>query len=199
MDGFHHPRSYLDSLPNRSEAYARRGAPWTFDAVGVVELVQRLHDARTGGDSESETILAPSFDHALKDPVRDSIAITPDVEIVILEGSWLLLDEEPWCRITGLVDETWFVDVDPEVARDRVATRHLRSGIEREWGEAVRRAEGNDLRNGRLVRQRLVEPAVRVWSVDVARDVEVEDVDVDVEVEDWRMVRPAASGLMVRS
>lgn len=112
-------------------------------------------------------ILAPSFDHALKDPTLDAIRIPPEVEVVILEGNWLLLDEEPWCRISGLVDDTWFVDVDPGLARERIAKRHLRSGIEKTWEAAVRRAEGNDLRNGEEVRRRLVEPGVRVMSVDV--------------------------------
>ena len=164
MDGFHLSRSALDALPNRAEAYARRGASWTFDAVGVLNLVTVLHHSKQ--NNRSEVILAPSFDHVLKDPTVDAISILPEVEIVILEGLWLLLDQEPWSRISGLVDDTWFVDVDPALARDRIAKRHIRSGIEKTWEAAVRRAEANDLRNGEEIRRRLVEPRVRVTSVD---------------------------------
>src|SRR5690349_5426936 len=42
MDGFHLSRAALDILPNREEAYIRRGAPWTFDAVRFVTFVQHL-------------------------------------------------------------------------------------------------------------------------------------------------------------
>lgn len=171
MDGFHLPRSALDALPNRAEAHARRGASWTFDANGVVDLVKRLHRSKSGGGVvPAEVILAPGFDHKLKDPSVDAIAITPDVSIVILEGNWLLLDEWPWCQISGLVDETWFVDVEPGLARERIARRHLRSGIEGNWRDAVARAEKNDLKNGEVVRRKLVEPMVRVWSVDEPED-----------------------------
>lgn len=168
MDGFHLPRSTLNTLPNRAEAYARRGAAWTFDAQGVLDLVTALHASKSyNHNSPASVILAPSFDHELKDPTQDAIAITSDAEIVILEGNWLLLDEEPWRRISDLVDETWFVDVDPDLARERIAKRHLRSGIERDWESAARRAESNDLRNGELVRTKRVEPSVVVMSVQV--------------------------------
>ena len=42
MDGFHLPRATLDQLPNREEAYIRRGAPWTFDAVAFLEFMKTL-------------------------------------------------------------------------------------------------------------------------------------------------------------
>jgi len=41
MDGYHYPRAYLDTLPNREEAYIRRGALWTFNAAAIVTLVRR--------------------------------------------------------------------------------------------------------------------------------------------------------------
>ncbi|PMD58384.1 P-loop containing nucleoside triphosphate hydrolase protein [Hyaloscypha bicolor E] len=164
MDGFHLPRSALDLLPNRAEAYARRGASWTFDSNGILDLVHSLSESRF--EPSSETILAPSFDHALKDPVEDGIRIAPDIGFVLLEGNYLLLDEEPWCRIEGLVDDSWFVDVEERLARGRIAKRHVKSGIETSLEAAVRRAEGNDLVNGRIIRQKLVRPAVAVQSVE---------------------------------
>lgn len=163
MDGFHLSRAYLDQLPNRAEAYARRGAAWTFDAHGVVTLATLLQKSK---QNPEQVIYAPSFDHVLKDPQMDGVMISSEVSIVILEGNWLLLDEQPWSAISGLVDDTWFVDVDPRLARDRIAKRHLISGIEKTWEGAVRRAETNDLRNGDEVRRKLVKPAVRVMSVE---------------------------------
>lgn len=40
MDGFHLPRAMLDTLPNREEAYVRRGAPWTFDVARFIAFIR---------------------------------------------------------------------------------------------------------------------------------------------------------------
>ncbi|KAI1506754.1 P-loop containing nucleoside triphosphate hydrolase protein [Biscogniauxia marginata] len=163
MDGFHYPRAYLDTLPDRDEAYARRGAHWTFDASGVLALARRL--SRAGRDM-SEIVFAPGFDHALKDSVENAIQISSQVEIVILEGNWLLFDAEPWNQIAGLVDDTWFVEVSPAIARDRIARRHLEAGIEDTWDTAISRAEKNDLPNGEEIRRHLITPGVIVHSIE---------------------------------
>jgi pantothenate kinase len=163
MDGFHLSRATLDAMPNSADAYARRGASWTFDEAGVLNLVEKLSKSRF---ELSETILAPSFDHAVKDPIEGGIILRPEVKFVLLEGNYLLLDEEPWDKIKGLVDEAWFVDVDPIMAKERIAKRHIKSGIEFNWEDAVRRAEGNDLLNGFVIREKLVRPDIMVASVD---------------------------------
>ncbi|KAH7155916.1 P-loop containing nucleoside triphosphate hydrolase protein [Dactylonectria macrodidyma] len=163
MDGFHHSRAYLDTLPNRNEACARRGIYWTFDADGVLKLVKALHSSRS---ISSDVILAPSFDHKSKDPVADALRIDSEAEIVIVEGNWLLLDRDPWRQVSDYVDDTWFVDVEPKLARQRVAARHIRSGIETNWEAAILRAEGNDLLNGDEVRTNLIRPNVIVQSVE---------------------------------
>ncbi|KAI0448220.1 P-loop containing nucleoside triphosphate hydrolase protein [Xylaria telfairii] len=165
MDGFHYTRGYLDTLPNRIEAHARRGAPWTFDADGVVRLLKTLSASRVS--TEPVGILAPSFDHKLKDPVAEAIRIEPETEIVIVEGNWLLLDRDPWKRIPDYVDDTWFVDVAPALASHRIALRHITAGIEDTWEAAMARVEVNDLLNGDEVRKHLLEPNIRVESVEV--------------------------------
>lgn len=110
-------------------------------------------------------IRAPAFDHATKDPIKDAITIPLSASVLIIEGNWLLYDEEPWREISGLVDDTWFVDVEPELVRWSLARRHVQSGIEEIWEEAVSRAESSDLLNGEIIRRRLVKPNVRVRSV----------------------------------
>ncbi|KAI8947508.1 P-loop containing nucleoside triphosphate hydrolase protein [Xylaria longipes] len=168
MDGFHYTRAYLDTLPNHIEAHARRGAPWTFDADGVVDLLKTLSASRVG--AEPVVILAPSFDHKLKDPVAEAIRIEPETEIIIVEGNWLLLDREPWKQIPEYVDDTWFVDVEPALASHRIALRHMTAGIENTWEAAMARAEANDLLNGDEVRKHLLEPNVRVKSVEIQEE-----------------------------
>ncbi|ETS82645.1 hypothetical protein PFICI_04521 [Pestalotiopsis fici W106-1] len=166
MDGFHYTRAKLDTFPNAEEAHARRGAAWTFDADGAVALFTELRTSSTVDATTPATIYAPSFDHATKDPIPRDIAIPPTVSTVILEGNWLLYDEEPWRQINQLVDESWFVDVDVQVAKARIARRHVESGVETTLEAALARAEANDIPNGDEVRGKLMAPTITVWSVD---------------------------------
>ncbi|KAH7409472.1 P-loop containing nucleoside triphosphate hydrolase protein [Cadophora sp. MPI-SDFR-AT-0126] len=168
MDGFHLPRSTLDRMPNSREAYARRGASWTFHADGIADLVQTLSKSRFRSPEKMDTILASSFDHAVKDPVENGIVIGPHIQFVLLEGNYLLLDEEPWRGIRELVDESWFVDVEPGLARSRIAKRHVKAGIEQTMEAAYRRAEVNDLLNGMEIRRKLLKPDILVTSVEEA-------------------------------
>ncbi|PKY01760.1 P-loop containing nucleoside triphosphate hydrolase protein [Aspergillus campestris IBT 28561] len=167
MDGFHLPRSTLDQLPNREEAYIRRGAPWTFDATRFLAFVHQLRQwadqAHTSTDN-SPTLYAPSFDHESKDPVENGIAITDDTTILILEGNYVLLDEPQWREVAPLMDLRVFVDADPSEARDRIARRHVQVGIEGTLADAYRRADSNDCLNARTIRGKLIPPDIVVQS-----------------------------------
>ncbi|RCI09169.1 hypothetical protein L249_1506 [Ophiocordyceps polyrhachis-furcata BCC 54312] len=145
MDGFHLTRAALSAMANPSEAHARRGASFTFDAPKFLSLVRAL---RSTPIKPSAPVLAPSFDHAIKDPKEDDIAVQPWHRVVILEGNYLALDEHVWRDAASLLDDLWFVDVDEEVARRRLRERHVRAGIARHLDEADRRVTENDLVNG---------------------------------------------------
>jgi pantothenate kinase len=54
----------------------------------------------------------------------------------------------------------WFVDVPPETARERLIKRHVLAGIEKTRQAAAARVEENDIRNGELIRARLLLPEV---------------------------------------
>ncbi|KAL3440169.1 P-loop containing nucleoside triphosphate hydrolase protein [Aspergillus insuetus] len=163
MDGFHYPKKYLDGLENSAEAYARRGAHWTFDAKGVLQLVKALHLSKAG---QREVIYAPQFDHSAGDPVEGAIMVSPEVSLILIEGNYLAYNRSPWSEVGAYVDDTWFVDVDAEVARRRIAQRHLDSGIEGTMEDALRRAENNDMLNNVDIHANLIKPAVIVYSVD---------------------------------
>ncbi|OAA59746.1 Phosphoribulokinase/uridine kinase [Niveomyces insectorum RCEF 264] len=166
MDGFHYSRAVLNAMPNADEAHARRGAAWTFDADGLVALLRCLKESGQRPLPEIHDIVAPSFDHSIKDPVADDIVIGRHITMVIVEGLWLLYDEEPWRQIRDLVDESWYIDVDSDAARERIARRHISSGIETSWDAALARADGNDILNGIAVREKLLSPDIKVFSVD---------------------------------
>lgn len=133
-------------------------------------MVKILHLSKTG--VQKETFYAPQFDHAVGDPIENGICVSPDISIIILEGNYLACDIAPWSEIVNYVDDTWFVDVDMEIAKQRVARRHLASSIESTWEDAVRRAENNDLPNGLDIWTHLIKPAVVVQSVDGSKSQE---------------------------
>jgi pantothenate kinase len=163
MDGYHLSRAQLSALPDPKTAHARRGAAFTFDAPSFLALATALH---TPILPETKTLYAPSFSHALKDPVPNDIPISPSVRILIFEGNYLSLNHGVWKEAAELMDELWFVDVEFEVARKRLIRRHVEAGIAADEGEAARRADQNDLVNGREI----VEGRLGVGEVVVSRE-----------------------------
>ncbi|KAE8353224.1 P-loop containing nucleoside triphosphate hydrolase protein [Aspergillus coremiiformis] len=172
MDGFHLSRAELDRLPNREEAYIRRGAPWTFDVRRFTAFVQELRKWAEKALTEhpvpppGDTLYAPSFDHEKKDPLVDGIRISPETSIVILEGNYLLLDEPLWCELASLVDFRVFVEADLLVARERVAKRHVRAGIEPTLEDGFRRVDRNDFLNAQTVCEKRLPADLVVSSTD---------------------------------
>jgi pantothenate kinase len=153
MDGYHLSRSQLDAMPDPVNAHARRGAAFTFDGESFLSLIQELRKPLC---PETQTLFAPSFDHAVKDPVENDIAIAPSVRIIIFEGNYCSLSHGPWKEAAQLMDELWFVDVSFDTARKRLVHRHVQAGIAKDKEEAGKRADENDLVNGReIVENRL--------------------------------------------
>lgn len=153
MDGYHLSRAQLSAMPDPSVAHARRGAAFTFDAHAFLRLVKVLKQPLL---PETKTVYAPSFDHAAKDPVANDIPIPSAARIVVFEGNYLSLAEGHWKEVAELMDELWFLEVDLEVARRRLIKRHMKAGIARSEEEAGRRADDNDLVNGKqIIEQRL--------------------------------------------
>ncbi|TEA17148.1 putative uridine kinase [Colletotrichum sidae] len=163
MDGYHLTRAQLDALPDPAAAHARRGAAFTFDGDSFHALVRKLRDPL---DADAPPIYAPSFDHAVKDPKENDIAVLPGHRIVVFEGNYVALDKPPWSDAARLMDELWFVDVDFEVARKRLIGRHVKAGIARNEEEADKRVRENDLINGREI----VDFRVRVDEVVYSRE-----------------------------
>ncbi|KAH7083910.1 P-loop containing nucleoside triphosphate hydrolase protein [Paraphoma chrysanthemicola] len=165
MDGFHYTQKVLLTFEDADNAFRRRGAPFTFDVQAFRKLVTVLKTTPVTAHTETEKIIAvPSFDHALKDPVDDSIFVSSRTRLVIVEGNYTLLDKAPWKDIAQYFEAKWFVDAPVEVVRDRLAERHLAAGIETSLEAARRRAEENDIPNGALIRSLLIKPDVYIMN-----------------------------------
>lgn len=140
MDGFHLAQSRLIEL----DRVSHKGAPDTFDAWGFLALVRRLAAA------EEPITYAPEYRRELHNAVAGAIPISRSTPLVVIEGNYLLLDEEPWSQVDGLMDEIWYVDVDEELRMNRLIARHEHFG--KPHDAAVAWAAGPDERNAALIR-----------------------------------------------
>jgi pantothenate kinase len=131
MDGFHLADAALDRLGLRD----RKGAPETFDGWGYLALLRRL------AAETDHPVYAPDFERTLEQPVAGSIAVGADVQLVVTEGNYLLLDDPPWPAVRAALTEVWYVDADPALRRQRLLARHVAFGKEpaaaRAWLAAV--------------------------------------------------------------
>lgn len=145
MDGFHLSKAVLRRMPDPDAAFARRGAPWTFD---VPALVTRLHELREA--SGRSAVGWPGFQHEIGDPVEDALAVAPMTRLILVEGLYLLHSEDGWEELGPLWDERWYLDTPMETAMERLTERHRTA-----WGltraEAERRVAANDCLNAEIV------------------------------------------------
>jgi len=118
MDGFHLANATLDALGRRD----RKGAIDTFDGWGFVSLLERIRTER------DNPVYAPGFDRAVDEPIAGAVAITPATRLVVAEGNYLLVDEEPWSRIRPLLAEAWFCAAPEDERMRRLVDRHQRHG-----------------------------------------------------------------------
>ena len=71
-----------------------------------------------------------------------------DGDIVLLEGNYLLLDEDGWRDLSAFADYTVSVAADEELLRERLIERRIKTGVERD--AAVRFVDFSDMPNVRL-------------------------------------------------
>jgi len=139
MDGFHLANEVLRGLGRQQS----KGAPDTFDAGGYVALLRRL------SGQLDDTVYAPAFRREIEEPIAASIAVHRRTPLVITEGNYLLLPDEPWAQVRGLLDAAWFLLPEESVRQERLIARHVAFGkaadAAREW------ALGSDQRNADLV------------------------------------------------
>ena len=148
MDGFHLTKAQLRQMPNPQAAFARRGAPWTFDVRALSERLQLLRD------SNDKTVAWPDFQHGIGDPVEDAFVVAPSVRLILIEGLYLLRCVDGWESVSEIFDERWFLDTPFEIAMDRLLSRHMDS-----WQMTREQAEERIASNDRLNVQTVVEDA----------------------------------------
>ena len=151
MDGFHLTKAQLAQFPDPVAAFARRGAPWTFDAAGFVSALQRVRQA-----AGVAHVGWPGFEHSIGDPIADEALVPMATKLVIVEGLYLLHDADGWEHVRGQLDECWYLDTPLPVAMDRLAQRHMQA-----WGFTRQQADARIATNDGLNAQLVADSAAR--------------------------------------
>ena len=143
MDGFHRRQEYLQSHfaerdGKQISMVEIKGAPVTFD---LEKLTERVKDVASGAICGW-----PVYDRLLHNPVEDAVMVTSSV--VLLEGNYLLLDEDGWRDLSTYADYTVSIRADEEMLRARLIDRRVKTGVDRET--ATRFVDYSDMPNVRL-------------------------------------------------
>ena len=140
MDGFHLANAALSDLG----LLHRKGAPETFDVDGLAALLTRI------SAGPRSTVWAPVFDRSIEAAVAGSIAVRPDVQVVLVEGNYLLMDVEPWSNVSHQFDVRAYLQHADDVVRvQHLIDRHVANGRTR--SEATEWVMRSDEANARTV------------------------------------------------
>lgn len=115
MDGYH----YDDILLKQLGRYERKGAPDTFDVGGFRHTIERIIQ------NEEPDIIVPVFDRNIEIARAGARSVKQSADIIIVEGNYLLIDQEPWSNLYNLFDLTIFIDVPMDELKARLRQRWI--------------------------------------------------------------------------
>jgi len=147
MDGFHRYQDYLMSHTTKRDGQDIpmidvKGAPETFDLERLLEKVKKVADGEVCG--------WPDYNRMTHNPQEDAILV--DSDIVILEGNYLLLQDDGWDKLKEYADITISIYADEDLLYKRLLDRKMKSGKSIE--DAQKFVNYSDMYNVRTVLER---------------------------------------------
>jgi hypothetical protein len=144
MDGFHQRQEVLLEQTvlrdgKQIPMVQIKGAPVTFDLGALLRRVARV--------AAGESCPWPEYNRLLHNPEEKGLRVCGD--IILLEGNYLLLEEEGWRELRRFADLTLRIVAEERMLRERLVRRKMDSGASR--AEAERFVDFSDLVNAREV------------------------------------------------
>ena len=144
MDAFH----YDDQILKEKNLLLKKGAPETFDVMGLLNFINRL-------EKESEVVI-PFFDRSLELSRSSAVIISDDIKVVIVEGNYLLLKSHPWRELHKFFNSTIIVNCDERILEERLIKRWENFNLSKEI--INQKVYENDLPNGVYVLKNSISP-----------------------------------------
>lgn len=113
-DGYHYDNKTLNAKGIRMD----KGLPFTMNEEQFYLDMMALKSQST------ESVYFPIYDREIHDPVANAIEVIPSVQVVILEGLYLI----HWRRIRDLLDYHVYLEADIETMKTRLRERKLKTG-----------------------------------------------------------------------
>ena len=127
--------------------YDRKGSPKTFD-VGGLELI--LEKILGGGN-----IMFPTFDRSLDRVIQNGGMVKSDDHTILVEGNYLILNKEPWKKLSRYWDFSIMLDVPQEIIEKRLLDRWAANGFDA--NQAALKLKNNDLPNAMVIKNNSLE------------------------------------------
>ncbi len=129
LDGFHFHSDYIETHDlirdgNKISMKEVKGCPETFNAAHFSKKVTAL---KIGNPRW------PIYDRRIHDVVEEAQEVTAD--ILLIEGNWLLLQDETWRKIREKADYTIFISAREETLKERLIQRKMKGGLRRKEAE----------------------------------------------------------------
>jgi pantothenate kinase len=142
LDGWHYPNAYLESHnlhQNDQEIPLRaiKGSPETYDSAAMTAWLKRVR----GGKPTH----FPVYSRELHDPIAGKGKLGQNQRILLFEGNYLLMNEQPWLALRPFWDYRVFLNAPLDVLLDNLLERHIRGG--KSLAEAQTQIELVDLPN----------------------------------------------------
>ncbi|WP_277631099.1 nucleoside/nucleotide kinase family protein [Atopococcus tabaci] len=123
IDGYHHKREYLlthwlEEGKTRVRLNDVKGSPESFN----LEVLKR--NILTLQHSPVEWAV---YDRQLHDVSEETTWV--DADIVLIEGNWLLLNEENWDELRDYCDLSIFIEAEESLLRPRLIERKMKGGF----------------------------------------------------------------------
>ena len=134
MDGFH----YDDQILKEKKLLLKKGAPETFDVMGLINFLSRLY--------KEEEVAIPIFDRSLELSRSSAAIISKNTKVIIVEGNYILLNNYPWKELHKFFNSTVIINCEEKVLEQRLIERWEKFNLPKE--EIKEKVYKNDLPNG---------------------------------------------------
>ena len=134
MDGFH----YDDLILKEKKLLLKKGAPETFDVMGLINFVSRLQ--------KEDEVVIPIFDRSLELSRSSAVIISKSTKVIIVEGNYILLNSYPWCELHKFFNTTVMINCEKKILEKRLIERWENFNLPKE--EIDEKVYKNDLPNG---------------------------------------------------
>ena len=149
MDGFHIDNRILKS----QGVLARKGAHFTFDSHGFCHTIQRIKSANSD-------VVHPIFDRDNEIAIAGAGVIEQSTSVAVIEGNYLLLNEDPWDTLHPLFDLRIFVNPGIDILRQRLEERWISYDYNAE--RMNNKIQQNDLPNARYILEHSVKGDIQL-------------------------------------